>query len=328
MTDSIFKNPFAKDYNEIYTIFNKLREKKDNKFDYECSNGFGDEHNYLNLNCQQAKILKYILQINYKNKNTKNLIVTELSNKKIDLFILRDILTEVLNPLIHIIKDIEDKNPNIKKLVESMPEQNKLEQKQTGGGRGKVKNEGAPFLIKLILALPSLAFFVGSLLTCCLVGPYLKYKGYENIVDKIMTPFDIYTKAVFGQKGGNQKMNYEHIHIILVGIYGIIEEIITEIESKKFESGAEKIYVTNICVNGKEVKERDATIIKHVKCKSSDYENIKIIKEIFKNLDKNIEKLENANPDVFNNVDSITKYIINDQNKPKPDEQLKFDEDN
>lgn len=52
---------FTKDHNEIYSLLNKERNNK--KFDYTCSSTVNDP-NYFNLNCDEGKILKYILQIN------------------------------------------------------------------------------------------------------------------------------------------------------------------------------------------------------------------------------------------------------------------------
>ena len=54
-----FTGGFGRKYNEIYDVINKMRNNK--IFDYSCSDKENDKE-YLDLNCEQAKILKYILK--------------------------------------------------------------------------------------------------------------------------------------------------------------------------------------------------------------------------------------------------------------------------
>jgi hypothetical protein len=55
-------------HDEVYDILNEMRKTK--KFDYVCSMTENDT-NFLDLTCEEAKILKFILKINLQEKDNK-----------------------------------------------------------------------------------------------------------------------------------------------------------------------------------------------------------------------------------------------------------------
>ncbi len=111
-------------HNQIYKIIDVMRGKtKKDKFDYQCSEN-NEDLEYLNLDCEEAKILKYLLKSQLKsptgiiNDNilNKNLLIGFLTQKK-DLS--TNIRKQIKEILYNRIKKIsEDPNINIKAHIE------------------------------------------------------------------------------------------------------------------------------------------------------------------------------------------------------------------
>lgn len=79
-------------HNEIYDLLDKMRYKENKKFDYVCSDEENDDK-YLDLTCIEAKLLKYILQVNFHAdyKERHNFI----QNNILNTYLLRDYLTNI-----------------------------------------------------------------------------------------------------------------------------------------------------------------------------------------------------------------------------------------
>lgn len=87
---------WGKKHKEIYDVLDTMRNKtKKDKFDYKCDpSGSDPSGNYLNLPCEEAKMLKYILQFNLKRKNP----LIFMKKSKINL----SLLINEINPYIYI----------------------------------------------------------------------------------------------------------------------------------------------------------------------------------------------------------------------------------
>jgi hypothetical protein len=103
-------------HNEIYDVLNQLRDKKENYFDYTCSN---TENNikYLNLDCIEAKILKYILEIELKNKiNKQKLILNLISNSDGDKLININYLKQYIKTVNDCLNKLQETQNNTNKV--------------------------------------------------------------------------------------------------------------------------------------------------------------------------------------------------------------------
>ena len=101
---------WGKKYNEIYDVLDTMRDKKNkDDFDYKCDpSGNDPSRNYVNLTCEEAKMLKYILQFNLKRNSPKLFI----NNNNIDLLSLKTDITIYKNLFDEIIICINQQHKN------------------------------------------------------------------------------------------------------------------------------------------------------------------------------------------------------------------------
>jgi hypothetical protein len=302
---------FTKDYNEIYTVLNKMRNN--NKFDYVCSATENDP-NFLDLDCIEGKILKYILQINLKVKKEqqKNFIVNnELNIKELSTY-LNNINTSFTS-LISII----DKNIDEKSKIEG--EKSKL----SGGYEAHdAFGDGLGLVAGLIVFSPALAvgvsvfliYLICRVLISILLTPFYFAFGSKNSVKELWS-FNELSKKDGNKYGGAlnnnniNKMSLTELNQIKAIIL-FIKLIILNIEKK---IPANNIKITNVCINGTSVKGQR----KHIKCKKDDYKSqskvdVSVIKKIFKYMDFKLDKMSD-----LSNIDNVKKEL-----ETVPDEKI------
>jgi hypothetical protein len=269
---------FSKDYNEIYTLFNKMRDNK--KFDYVCSDKENDP-TFLNLDCIQGKLLKYILQVNLKMKKEqqKNFII----NNELNVSELSSYLDTVKNNFDNFITDIE-------KTIEE-----KGGKVQKGGRVGDDPMENPIYALFVIIGY--IILFIIAILATPFVAAFSK--SGEKTTN---------LKKLWGLKGGNNKLQNMSLKQLQT-MYTIIDFIKVTIDSIKKTIPAKNIPIINICVNGTSVNGKK----KHIKCKKNDYKaqskvDMTIVKTIFKKMDLKLDQTSEIS------VDNLEKEI----NQPAP----------
>jgi hypothetical protein len=124
--DFKLQNIHGGSHNAIYDVLNKMRNTK--KFDYGCSLTETDP-TFLNINCEEAKILKYILKINLRQKNKVEFIKdNKLQKKELTeyLLVLQDQVKPYINLGLEIIEERYNKNINKLKIYNLSNNYNKF----------------------------------------------------------------------------------------------------------------------------------------------------------------------------------------------------------
>ena len=300
---------FSKDYNEIYTVLNKMRNN--NKFDYVCSATENDP-NFLDLDCIEGKILKYILQINVKVKKEQQkqfIVNNELNVKELSTYV-NNINTSFTSLLSTIDKNILDKSSTT-----GGSYYYKGTRYNSAGDAYDAKMEDE--LFSYIFGFPFiLVYQIAKLLIVLLLTPFFlvfgsasdlwedAYSGGGNMIGGMLN----------GMLGGSlneaafKKMSLKElkqIKAVMLFIKMIINKLITKIS-------ANNIKITNVCINGTSVKGQR----KHIKCKKDDYKSqskvdMSVIKKIFKSMDFKLDKISD-----LSNIDNLKKEL-----KTVPDEK-------
>jgi hypothetical protein len=323
---------WTKKYNEVYGVLDKYRNNKDDKYIKNvCTNP------QLELTCLEGKFLKYILKANLKlgEKKIKFVDNNNLDCKKLKEYIIK--LKEVFSDTIKTIEEKKSTAPTTSSV-------------QTGGGFFSFLFTLIYSIIVAALGIALLVFLLPVAGVGSAVYLYSKEKG-----NTLMTlPFSV-GKALLKESrdtwsefsdaesesrsrsrhrrgGGNKetfgdsinKMNtkqLEYLINILNFTNNIINNISLAIDNKT------NININNICIN-KDTKN------KHKKCNSKDYDNkkdnpnkisMKHIKNIFKNIDLQLDKMTNI--ENIENVDNLATQIdIAAQKAITPNAQAQPDE--
>jgi hypothetical protein len=305
---------FSKDYNEIYTVLNKMRNN--NKFDYVCSDTENDPK-FLNLDCIQGKLLKYILQINLKVKKEqqKNFIVkNELQTKELSMYLsyIKQGVTDLINDL--------DKNIDEKSKSKIEGEKSKLSGGYDDYGYDENITDNmassaadvAGIVVLGAVGAPLIAVAVGffliyiicRILISILLTPFYFGYGGKNAVEELWSTDDLPDRPKFGGALNNNKTNKMSLKELnqMKSIISFIKLIIIDIEKK---IPANNIQITNVCINGTSVKGQK----KHVKCKKNDYKSqskidMSVIKKIFKSMDFKLDKMSD-----LSNIENVKKEL-------------------
>ena len=250
---------FFSNHNEIYDVLHKLKKSKSslNMNTYVC-----DVDNGLNLSCDQAKFLKYILKIKSINNNisidcgkdkclNKNILLDNLKilKKKINSF--KTDLDKLYNNQIS--NDVINSTPTKTNIYSSSS-------MSTSSTSYLSTNSAGIFLILLLVG-----YIIGGTF---LLGKYINDKltlqKYKKYIDNNFTSF-------------NDDLNK------------LLDDLIEKINK------LDTIKINNICVNNVNVINGKITVSpKPIKCKKSEYLNIKsinkkLIKLFLKNLNKDNE---------------------------------------
>lgn len=307
---------FSKDYNEIYTVLNKMRNN--NKFDYVCSDTENDPK-FLNLDCIQGKLLKYILQINLKVKKEqqkKFIVNNELQTKELLMYI-SYIKQGVTDLIIDLDKNIDEKS---KSKIEG--EKSKLSGGYDDYNYGynenitdkMARNAGDVLgtVALVAIASPLIAVVVGfgliylicRYLITILLTPFYFAFGTRKDLKQLWSTDDLPDRPKFGGALNNNKNNKMSLTELnqMKSIISFIKLIIIDIEKK---IPANNIQITNVCINGTSVKGQK----KHVKCKKNDYKSqskvdISVIKKIFKSMDFKLDKMSD-----LSNIENVKKEL-------------------
>lgn len=273
--------------------------RKTKKFDYTCSEN-EDNPDYLNLTCEEAKILKYLLKINLNLKNKKinfiqnNILKKELINNylnkvyntcKIFLDIISDVIfekkkisknfTNINEKYFAVLDIIDSDSSNYKPAISKAEKYSKI--------IGKSLFVAANIAASGALIMTGVGTFLGVPLL------YLGTKNIGNSIKKTSEKRTITNEAKSVKDISKFKnMNLDSLYDLFNIFYyvGIITRDINKIISNKKND----INIMNICVNGKNVKGKRV----HVKCNNKDYKDIKnlsFIKEVLKKLDLDIDKI-------------------------------------
>lgn len=264
-----------KSHNEIYDIISKNRIPKPKKFDYLCPQTPEDYNKYLNLDCNEAKMLKYIMKIHIHRQKSdvrlKNIFVQENNENKLNTAVLQDVIEKTKNSL-------ETLNKNIK------------------NWRDKQNIEKNNSLWRPIVYVTTFIFFFPALII-----PFLYFTTKDIII----------TKDVLDYEFNKLEKRYKNKYLQEIDDFiNVNSEIINIVISlfQKINVMIPNINIQNICVNGKSVKSGKWI---HKKCAKKDYN--KNIKKIFNMLDKSVENTDDtakllADTNTKNLQNLMTKY--------------------
>jgi hypothetical protein len=250
---------FYSNHNEIYDVLHKLQKSKSsiNMKEYKCV----DDDNGLNLTCDQAKFLKYIL----KHKNVNNIIsqncvnINNIGDKCLNKQILLDNLYNLKNKIKSFRNDFE-------KLYNNMHNNTDSSVPSTYSG-----NTLLPSTTSTVATDADAIIFIIILVAYVIGGVYFlgKYINDKVKLNKYKKYFDTNFK------------NFEE------DINKLLDDIIKKINN------LDNIQIKNICVNNINIVTGEKKLFP-VKCKKTDYSNIKsttkkLIKIFLKNLNNDSE---------------------------------------
>ncbi len=290
-------------YNEIYQTLDKMRGKSwysvfKNKFDYICY--APNNQKILRLNCNQAKILKYILQLNLKQKESfREYIYTDNNNVKyLNIVMIKEDIENFLISFVNMNEQLKLKYYNEKKQDIFNAKTNILYDLNrqwfklfaTFGSifsniyRNKVYDQDFYNIDKrdyilLYIINESLINIYTEIINAINISLGLPQQQLQSLSEYIIPPFTIQPNKIYTKEEINILENTQNIEINKKNIAKNILKNNRMRERRQKNIGLllkeEYVPVTNVCVN------------RLNRCTDADYDirNLSLIKRLFKSLD-------------------------------------------
>ncbi len=310
----IQKMGLARKYNEIYDVLQKVQNKKNkpqfNEKGYKCSSTNNEP--ILELNCDEGKILKYILkaQIKYGKAINKDLVKLYMNNNELNYENFKIMLIEILNRFNNLISNpnknykgnelllqniqyIETIYTKYKNSHNESDIQNNNESDIQNNNESDVQIGGYENMLPIMigaLVIGGIALAIKKNMT---QSRPTQSRQRSNKMSKLTGTFEnkssMSPKNMAIKKGAKILKNIikkggsndsDEIFILCVeNIFRTVDSIIEKINIIK-----KNIPLTNICVNNQNGFPS--------KCEDKDYDpNIKKIKKIFKEMEKAIDNM-------------------------------------